>query len=157
MKKDFGEYLSWLGTEKFRSIIIHHTGSKVLNQFAQQAANRFDGIYFDVLDHFKNDQELAKQIDTFGVEELKLLLKEKSKGQYLLIVDRIDFLLDTWQKKEKEAFYRLIKNQWNSFIKGMEAIVVFCIINNDDLEDLKILDTRENSRVHPLSIFKNIS
>ena len=49
------------------------------------------------------------------------------------------------------------EDNWNSFIKGMEAILVFCIISNNDLEDLKISDTRENSRVHPLSIYKGIS
>lgn len=51
----------------------------------------------------------------------------------------------------------MCKNQWNSYLKDMEAIVVFCIITNDDLEDLKIMDSRENSRMHPLSIFKGIS
>ena len=156
MKIDFGKYLEFLGTEKYRSIVIHNISSKSLSQFAQQAAVKYNGVYFDLLYHFRNHKKLAKQVDVFGVAELVALLTKKSKDQSLVVVDKTDFLLDTWQKKEKNAFYRLIKNQWNSFLKGREAIIVFCLLTNDDLEDLKIFDTKKNSRVHQLSNFKAI-
>ena len=133
--KDFGEYIKSLGTEKFRSIVVHHGSYKTLGKFAKAAAEKLSGQYFDVMDYFENNPEMA--IDTFDVEELTILLKEFSAGQTFLYIDKINFLLDSWLKSDKNAFYGLIKNGWNSYYRDTNATLVFFIQTYDELKQQK--------------------
>ncbi len=95
-------------------------------------------------------------VDEFDVEELENLLIEFSKGKSVVYVDRVNFLLDTWSMNQKEAFYGLIDKTWNSYFSGKEPILAFFIQTYEDLLHLKINDTKNDSRIHPLSSFKNI-
>jgi len=154
MKKDFGKYINFLGTQKYRSIIIHHNSFSAMEQFAQSAAKKYGGNYCDLLDYFKDKPKIA--VDVFDVEELEILLKRLSRGHYFLCIDKINFLLDTWSGDEKTAFYGLIENVWNSFYKGTEATLVFFIHTFDELKQQKITDSSGNSRIHLLSSFEAI-
>ena len=154
---NFGQYLEFLKKEKFSSIIIYSKSHRALSKFSQQAAVKYKGKYLDLLNYFKQHSELAKGIDVFKMEDLLSLLKKEAVGQSLLFVDKMDFLLDTWRDDEKKAFYRLLQNQWNSFLEDMKAGLVICLRTNNFLENkLKIVDTKGNSRVHKLSNFKAI-
>lgn len=157
MKIDFGEYLESLKGEKYRCCLIHHESCAALRRFAQQAAARCQGEYLNLLEYFNRHEELAQQIDVFDIEQFAALLKAQSAGKALLVVNNMDFLLDTWHKQEKEAFYRLIKDRWNSYFKKTQATLVFCVHSGHDLQDVEILDTKGNSRIHPLSDFKVIA
>jgi len=152
------DYLTILGQEKFRSIIIHQKPQfdAFLRKFAGQIHEKIGGGYFDVLGYFLADTELAKEVDRFNPELFKALLQDKSKGQKLLIVDRADFLLDTWRKSERQAFYRMIEKQWNSFITNMGATLIFCLHSSDEIESLNIGDSHGDSRVHRLEEFNEL-
>lgn len=154
MKKDFGEYIKSLGTQKYRSIIIHHNSFSAMEQFAQSAANKYGGEYIDLLGYFKDNSQIA--IDVFDVEELEILLKRLSLGNPFLCIDKINFLIDTWSGGEKTVFYGLIRNVWNSFYKHTKATLVFFIHTFDELEQQKIADSSGNSRIHLLSSFEAI-
>jgi hypothetical protein len=152
------EYLTKLGQEKFRSIIIHEKPQSdgALRNFARQIHDKISSGYLDVLGYFLADVELSKEVDRFNPDQFKALLQDKSKGEKLLIVDRADFLLDTWRKSERQAFYRMIEKQWNSFITTMCATLIFCLQTSDEIESLKIRDPSGNSRVHRLDEFNEL-
>jgi len=152
------EYLAKLGQEKFRSIIIHEKpqSDASLRKFARQILTKIGGGYLDVLGYFLDDPELAKEIDRFNPDQFKALLQNKSNGERLLIVDRADFLLDTWRKSERQAFYRMIEKQWNSFITNMGATLIFCLQTSDEIESLNIRDSCGDSRVHRLDEFNDL-
>lgn len=152
------EYLTKLGQEKFRSIIIHEKpqSDTALRKFADQIHEKIGGGYLDVLAYFLADVELAKEVDRFNPDQFKVLLQDQSKGQKLFIVDRADFLLDTWRKSERQAFYRMIEKQWNSFLSDMGATLIFCLQTSDEIELLKIRDSRGDSRVHRLEKFNEL-
>lgn len=156
MKRDFGLYLDYLGKERFRAVIIHNDKISTLSQFARKAAETFKGKYIDLLEHFKTNAELAKTIDVFSLEKLVDFLEKESKDQSFLIIDKIDFLLDTWQKTEGVAFYRMIRNQWDSYKNSMKSILIFSMHSSEETADLKIRDSQDNARIHPLSNFKAI-
>ena len=118
--------------------------------------NHNDGAALDLLAYFQDNPELATAIDRFGPEQLRTLLVEQSPGKNLLIVDRMDFLLDTWRKEERQAFYRMVTQQWNSFLDNTRATLVFCLQSSSELEDLRITDTRGCSRVLALSELNEI-
>ena len=152
------EYLTKLGQEKFRSIIIHEKpqSNASLRKFAGQIREKIGGGYLDTLGYFIADTELAKEVDRFNPDQFKALLQDQSKGKKLLIVDRADFLLDTWRKSERQAIYRMIEKQWNSFITNMNATLIFCLQTSDEVEALKIRDSRGDSRVHRLGEFNEL-
>jgi len=155
---DIQEYLTKLGQEKFRSIIIHTNPQSYasLRHYACQIHDKIGGGYLDVLSYFIADSQLATEVDRFTPDQFKTLLQDKSKEQKLLIVDRSDFLLDTWRKSERQAFYRMIRMQWNSFIESMGATLIFCLQTSDEIESMKINDSRGISRVHRLDEFNEL-
>ena len=155
---DIQEYLTKLGQEKFRSIIIHAKpqSDASLRHYAYQIHDKIGGGYLDVLGYFIADSQLATEVDRFTPDQFKALLQDTSKEHKLLIVDRSDFLLDTWRKSERQAFYRMIHVQWNSFIESMGATLIFCLQTSDEIESLKIKDSRGNSRIHRLEEFNEL-
>lgn len=158
MRINIREYLTKLGQEKFRSIIIHgkSESNKSLRQFARQIFEKIGCGYLDLLGHFLANEELAKEVDRFNPDQFKDLLQNKSKGHKVFIVDRADFLLDTWRKSERQAFYRMIEKQWNSFVTNMGATLIFCLQSSNELEELKIRDSHGDSRVHRLEEFNEL-
>jgi hypothetical protein len=146
-------YLEFLGQEKFRAIILHAPPDKSpeLSKYANRLLSNKGGAGLDLLAYFQENPQLASDIDRFGTEQLKTLLVEHSKGKDLLVIDRLDFLLDTWRKEERMAFYRMIKQQWNSFLENTRATLVFCLHSSPEIHELKISDTRDHSRVLALS------
>ncbi len=57
MKINFSEYIKYLGTERFRAIIIHNSSYRELKKFSKSAERKLGGYYFDLLYHFKNHPE----------------------------------------------------------------------------------------------------
>lgn len=155
---DFRDYFTRLGQEKFRAIIIHGPPSMgwAMSEFGVKMARSVGGTYCDLLSYFLARPDLAETIDRFGLEQFKELLLEQSQGLPLLVVDRADFLLDTWRKAERLGFYRLVRVQWNSFVTEMNATLAFCMQTSPELLDLNIIDSHGDSRVHPLSSFDEL-
>ena len=156
---EFPKYINHLGQEKFRSVIIHAPPeqAKVLSQFASHIPAYTGGSYLDMLKLFSNDPELCARVDRFNPESLKVLLQDYSAGKPVLVVDRLDFLLDTWRKRERQAFYRMISKQWNSFIPTMGATLVFCLQSSTELTSQRITDSHGKTRIHHLSAFTELA
>lgn len=159
MPTSLKDYVADLGKQKFRAIIIHGPSEqeKVLRQFASQIPEYTGGSYLDILDLFSSDFELSASVDSFNPESLNGLLQEYSAGKNVLVVDRMEFLLDTWRKRERQAFYRMIAKQWNSFIPSMGATLIFCLQSSTELTSQKINDSHGKSRIQPLSAFNELA
>lgn len=157
MKIDFSQYLDLLGKEKFRSIIIYSDSYDALGQFALKAVRKYNAKLLDILDYFKKNKELASKLDIFDIEKLIILMKEVSATESFLLIHKIDFILDSWQKKEIDAFHRMIRNQWNSFFDDMKATLIFFLHTSDEITDIEILDSYGKTRIHFLSDFKAIN
>ncbi|BBB49218.1 hypothetical protein Pelsub_P2449 [Pelolinea submarina] len=110
----------------------------------------------DLLDFFIQSQNLSENIDSFSPEKLREVLIEQSKGQSLLVIDRVDFLLDTWRKSERQDFFRFINNQWDSYKDGMKAKLVIVLQTSQEIELLKFLDSQGQNRIFRLNDFNDI-
>ena len=75
-----------------------------LSLFCQKVCKQANGKYLDLLEFFIQSPALSENIDSFSPEKLRGLLIEQSQGQSLLVVDRADFLLDTWRKIRTAGF-----------------------------------------------------
>ena len=152
------DYVSDLGKEKFRAFIIHAhpEHSKLLRQFARNITKNTDGIYLDILKIFVDDETLSANVDRFTPDTLKELLQDYSADHSILVIDQLDFLLDTWRKRERQAFYRMISRQWNSFLPNMGATLIFCLQTSTELSSQKITDSHGKTRIHTLSNFNEL-
>ena len=147
-----------LEQERYRSVILHAAPEKSpsMSQFCQKVCKQTNGKYLDLLEFFIQSPNLSENIDSFSPEKLRELLIEQSKGKSLLVIDRVDFLLDTWRKSERQSFFRFIKNQWDSYKDGMKAKLIVVLQTSQEIELLKILDSQGQSRIFRLNEFKDI-
>lgn len=147
-----------LEQERYRAVILHAIPEKSpsMTQFCQKLCKQGNGKYLDLLELFIQNPTLSENIDSFRPEKLRDLINDQSKGQSLLIVDRVDFLLDTWRKTERQDFYRFIKDQWDSYKEGMKAKLMVVMQTSQEIEGLKILDSQDQSRIFQLNDFNDI-
>jgi len=158
MSIDVFEMLNHLEQERYRAAIIHTVPEKspLLSAFCRKVCQQSNGKYLDLLDYFIQTPMLSEKIDRFDPENLRELLIEQSRRQSLFVVDRCDFLLDTWRKSERQDFYRFIKNQWDSYMDGMKAKLIFGLQTTLEIESTYILDSQGQSRIFRLSDFNSI-
>lgn len=150
--------LAHLDQERHRVIVIHAAPDKSpsMSLFCQRFTKEANGKYLDLLELFIQTPALSENIDGFSPEKLRGLLIQQSQGQSLLMVDRVDFLLDTWRKSERQDFYRFINNQWDSYKDSMKAKLIIGLQSSQEIEALKILDSQGQNRVFRLSDFNDI-
>ncbi len=150
--------LNHLEQERFRAVIFHALPEKspALSQFCQKLCQQASGKYLDLLEFFIQSPSLSEKIDSYNPEKLRGLLIEQSKGQSLLVVDRADFLLDTWRKSERQDFFRFVNNQWDGYRDGMKAKVIIALQTSQEVDSLKIFDSENQSRVFRLTDFNDI-
>jgi hypothetical protein len=159
MSRDVYAYLAQLEQERYRAILLHAAPEKgpSVTRFAKKVCTQLGGKYLDLLDLFIQTKELSEHIDRFNPEEFRKLLIGQSKDQSLLVVDRADFLLDTWRKTEKKNFFGLLdKNQWDGFKEGMKSRLMICLQTSQEIERLRVSDSQSQNRVLQLSDFNDI-
>ena len=152
------DYMIYLHQERYRAIILHAPPDMgmAVTQFCQKACKKSEGKYLDVLDLFIQSQELSQNIDSFSPEKFRELLIEQSKSQTLLVVDRVDFLLDTWQKYKRQDFYQLLKDQWDSYKEQMKSRLIICLQTSQEISQLHLVDSNGKSRIFLLNDFGDI-
>lgn len=158
MPKDIFDTLTQLDQERYRVALIHTLpeNGPAMTAFCKKICKNSNGKYFDLLDHFILTPVLSEKIDSYNLEKLRELLIEQSKGYPLLVVDRADFLLDTWRKLERQAYFRFLTNQWDGFKNGMGSKLIFALQTSQEIEELQINDSQGQSRIFHLSEFNDI-
>jgi hypothetical protein len=158
MPVDAFQYLEYLDQLRYRAMILHDAPEKGIaaTRFVQALCRGANGKYLDLLDLFIGDEELRSRIDSFNPEKFHVLLVEQARGVDLLCVDRADFLLDTWRSAERKDFYRMVANQWDGYRDGTRAKLMIVLQTSAELEQQKILDPQEQSRILRLSDFNDI-
>lgn len=158
MATDIFSTITDLSQERFKTGIIHASPDlgNVMSQFCKKICNHNHGKYLDILEFFINNPSISEVVDTFNPDRLKNLLIQESKGQTLLLVDRADFLLDTWHRSERQDFFRLITNQWDGYKSGMGAVLIFALQTSHEIEAQRITDSHGQTRVFRLIDFYDI-
>ena len=130
--------------EQYRTILILSPAGTGKTRFAQLLASKTKAKYFDLLDAFSKDEGLSESIDTFDVTNLKKYLTNLPVKEAVIIVDNVDFLLNTWSDKEVGEFLYLVEK-----LRSNETQKTFCFF----AQDLKILSSKliynsqNNSRI----------
>ena len=144
---DFSRFLTHQAQEKYKPFIIHGPGLCGKTRFAKLAVERLTGLaYLDVLDNLNNHSELPR-IDLFKPADLRKLLLEFPGPESVVLVDNLDFLLNTWLAADKRAFWDLVDHD----LGGVAKTFVFIIQDDPELTGRPMLNTRKESRVLALA------
>jgi len=152
------EYIKYLKQQRYRSCIIHFDKFSVLSDYMKRCADKYSNEVscFDIIEYFKDKNELTLQLDSFNHLRFFELLTAISKGKSVLIVVGMDLIFDTWDNDTKLKFYNILKNGWDSFKENYETVLIFCLMTTDDIKSLNIEDSNRNNKVKHLSEFKEI-
>lgn len=136
MTIDFIAYLSEIDQERYRAVILHTPPEMgtAKTEFAKRICLKANGKYLDLLDFFIQNPEMSARIDSFTPEKFRTLLIEHGKGTGLLFIDRLDFILDTYSRRELQDFLHLVRDQWDSFKDGMKTKLILCIQTSQEIE-----------------------
>lgn len=145
---DMVKLLDFQTREQYRAILVLGTAGSGKTKYAKQLANVTKAKYIDLLDVFSKNKTLSENIDLFNVIRLKKYLLDLPSDESIVIVDNIDFLLNTWTDHELSQFLVLIEK-----LRSIETKKTFCFF----AQDLKILSAKQiynsqnNSRVISLN------
>lgn len=144
------EFIQALSGERHRIFIVHSDPASGKSKYARQFAKDSGSKYLDLLERFGKDERLKSQIDIFGVKDLKALLIEEAKGTNLLIVDNVEFLLNTWDEDRYDLLFGLLHRNWDSFKPSYQATLGVFLTTNRKIMDLELNTSERVTRVFPL-------
>ena len=144
------EFIQALSGERHRTFIVHSDPASGKSKYARQFAKDSGSKYLDLLERFGKDERLKSQIDIFGVKDLKALLIEEAKGTNLLIVDNVEFLLNTWDEDGYDLLFGLLCRNWDSFKPSYQATLGVFLTTNRKIMDLELNTSKRVTRVFPL-------
>ena len=110
------DFVANQGKERYKHFIVYGPACKGKTKAAKKLVDKTGAIYMDLLDDFVDDSRLKDMIDTFDLQDFKKYLKNKDNVGSLLIIDNMDFLLNTWDE-----------SQWETFLKFVEWDEVTCV------------------------------
>lgn len=148
---DLKELINRQKSERYRSLLILAEPFQNKAQKAQRLARKIDGQYFNMLRYFENSVELCTRIDRFRLNDLEELLLTHSFSKEIVVVDELDFLLDTWADRKREGFVNLLMaRRLDTFERGANLFVFFAL-DDPHLRQNEIKNTRNDARIRKLS------
>lgn len=96
--------------ERYKNFIIYGPINNEKTKIAKNIAKKMNGEYFSLIEIFRTDISLKSEIDTFDPIKLNNFIKrELVKDKKLIIIDEIDFLINTWNDYEFSEFMKYVE------------------------------------------------
>lgn len=150
------DFYNSIKEQRYLSIIIHSKPNAGLSEFAKKSADILNAKYFNLYQYFLKNGELSSNIDSFTDQSLIEILHEKAKGSSILIIDQIDFLIDTWTKREFKDFLNMFDKQWDRWNLDSKTGLIVFIETNNVLEDADIKFQNDTKKIYKLSEFSSL-
>jgi len=144
------QFVESLRGERHRTFIVHGEPASGKSGYARQFARNLGGKYLDLLERFGKDERFKSRIDIFDVEALETLLVEEAKGTNLLVVDNMEFLLNTWDEDRYDLLFHLLRRTWDSFKPFYQATLSVFLTTNRKIVDLELNTSKGETRVFSL-------
>lgn len=150
---NFVDLYKELKNQRYFSIIIHSKPGTGLSEFAQKAAKKINANYVNLHSRFLDDEELSNKIQKFTDQDFHNFLVKETKNEKPIIVDNIDFLLDTWKKDEKKAFVNLFRRQWDTWNPTYKVPLIVFMESHPFISELNIEFDNSKPKIYKLSEF----
>lgn len=149
-------FIKNLSSERYKTFIIHSGAKTGKSEYAKVLAKRVNGKYLDLLKTFKENPDLRSKIDVFGIKELENLLVHEGKKESTIILDNIEFLLNTWDKDNYDLLFNLIFKKWDSFKISYRPVLGVFLITNPKIFNLELRTSDGKSRVFHLNSLESL-
>lgn len=115
--------------ERYRALLILANRARERSRQARQLAKRVDdAAYLNLLDTFEASPDLCERIDRFDLDELEHFLLGLDVPQEIVVVDAIDFLLNTWPSARRKDFvWLLLGKRLDTYERGAKTFVFFAL------------------------------
>lgn len=150
------EFMNSLSGERHRTFIVHNGPTTGKSKYARLFAENSKGKYFDLLERFGKDTELKNRIDVFDIRDLENLLVEEAKDTNLLILDNVEFLLNTWDDSGHDLLFHLLAKNWDSFKPSYRAVLSVFLITNRNILDLELNTSKGETKVFHLGRLESL-
>lgn len=150
------KFVNSLSGERHRTFIVHNGPATGKSKYARLFAEKVKGKYLDLLERFGKDAELKKKVDVFDFRDLENLLVEEAKDTNLLILDNVEFLLNTWDEDGYDLLFHLLAKNWNSFQSSYKAALGVFLITNRKILDLELNTSKGETRVFHLGRLESL-
>ncbi|MCB0751799.1 MAG: hypothetical protein KDC52_10010, partial [Ignavibacteriae bacterium] len=109
--------------------------------------------YFNLFSYFSENIELAESIDSFTDQSLIELFYAQAENNSILIIDQVDFLLDTWDKVEQKNFFNLFDKQWDTWKLSNRTGLILFVETNGILDSADIKFQNGTKKIYELNEF----
>jgi len=150
---DLIKLINFQTKEQYRSVMILGPADCGKTRFAKLLAERIRAKYIDLLETFADNEDLSKAIDTFNMSSLKKYLLKLAAEESVIIIDNVDFLVNTWSEREKGEFLNLIDK-----LRSNETKKTFCFFVQEEgiFDSKRILNSRNENRIIHLNQIAHI-
>lgn len=149
---DLRRYLATQAHETYRACIIHAPAMGGKTRLAERMRDVLGAYLFDLQAHFVGDRQLATRIDRYRPKDLETLLLGLSVAESVVVVDNIDFLLNTWTPAQRQEFIGMVEHRLKS--PGVtDKVFVFMVQSEPALVGHELRNTRGQPRIAPLEAF----
>lgn len=91
--------------ERYKHFIVYGPPMQGKTKLAKYIVDIFTGVYIDLLQEFIGDPNKKNSIDVFGPSKLiNFLSRYSCTEKKLIIVDQMDFLINTWDDNQLREF-----------------------------------------------------
>lgn len=148
-------YLRTQQQETYRAFIVYAPAMRGKTAWARRLRDELGAYLFDLQQYFAEHPELVKEIDLFEPEDLEELLLGLDVPESVVVVDNVDFLLNTWTDADRDHLIGMVERRFKS--PGVtNKTFVFMIQEHPRLLRRPLPNSRSQPRVVALRQFATI-
>ena len=146
------DYVAIQSTESYRAFIIHGPAMSGKTRLARRMRDVLSAYVLDLQAHFVADPDLCARIDRYRPRDLERMLLALDVAESLVVVDNVDFLLNTWSPKHRREFVAMVDKRLRS-PGDTDKTFVFLIQTDPLIVRHELTNTRGQPRVLPIDAF----
>ena len=146
------DYVATQATESYRAFIIHGPAMSGKTRLARRMRDVLSAHILDLQAHFVAHPDLCARIDRYRPRDLERMLLALDVPESLLVVDNMDFLLNTWTPRHRREFVALVDRRLRS-PRDTGKTFVFLIQTDPLIVRHDLTNTRGQPRILPIDAF----
>lgn len=146
---NLSEYVKGQTTERYRAFIIHGPAMSGKTRLARRMRDVLGAYVLDLQAHFVADSDLCARIDRYRPRDFERLLLALQVPESLVVVDNLDFLINTWTSRHKREFVATVDHRLHSPTLT-DKTFVFLIQTDPVIVRHELTNTRGQPRILPM-------
>ena len=146
---NLSEYVKGQITERYRAFIIHGPAMSGKTRLARRMRDVLGAYVLDLQAHFVADSDLCARIDRYRPRDFERLLRALKVPESLVVVDNLDFLINTWTSRHKREFVAMVDHRLHS-PTVTDKTFVFLIQTDPVIVRHELSNTRGQPRILPI-------